>query len=267
MAIAVDESSVRKANARSGQWVEITMKKVQRLLSITDGDERKHVLDYTHVDLHYMEDQRKNLLSLFNSLNKSCPHDPLPPFPKLPWVQPIGTSNDEIPLADLTLTLIVPKKTKQVTNKVSPVNVAKKKTQIMSPFVLDLCLEKKADLSTEQFLLTLMEEGVQNLPKANKRHGMDLVNTIAVVKKTIAKLKAQSSQGSSSRKAPMISKPYIDYKYYGFNDHHSDEYEYYPGCDICGSIAYETADCVKKPSSNNRKPRNANRRSTEPTKM
>ncbi|GKD26950.1 retrovirus-related pol polyprotein from transposon TNT 1-94 [Tanacetum coccineum] len=45
------------------------MKKVQRLLSMTDGDERKHVLDCTYVDLHYVEDQRKNLLNKFNSLN------------------------------------------------------------------------------------------------------------------------------------------------------------------------------------------------------
>ncbi|GJX79773.1 retrovirus-related pol polyprotein from transposon TNT 1-94 [Tanacetum coccineum] len=55
---------------RSGQWVEITMSKVQKLLSITDSDERKHVLDYTHVDLHYVEDQRKNLLSKYNSLKQ-----------------------------------------------------------------------------------------------------------------------------------------------------------------------------------------------------
>ncbi|GKB32048.1 hypothetical protein Tco_0871449 [Tanacetum coccineum] len=46
------------------------MKKVQRLLSMTDGDDRKHVLDYTYVDLHYAEDQRKNLLNKFNSLNQ-----------------------------------------------------------------------------------------------------------------------------------------------------------------------------------------------------
>ncbi|GJY67031.1 retrovirus-related pol polyprotein from transposon TNT 1-94 [Tanacetum coccineum] len=65
-----DEPSVGKANARSGQWVNITMKKVYRLLSMTDGDERKHVLDYTHVDLHYVEDQRKNLVSKFNLLKQ-----------------------------------------------------------------------------------------------------------------------------------------------------------------------------------------------------
>ncbi|GJX30783.1 retrovirus-related pol polyprotein from transposon TNT 1-94 [Tanacetum coccineum] len=70
MAIAEDEPSVGKADARSGQWVDITMKKVHKLLSMTDGDERKHVLDYTHVDLHYVEDQRKNLLNKFNLLKQ-----------------------------------------------------------------------------------------------------------------------------------------------------------------------------------------------------
>ncbi|GJU65988.1 hypothetical protein Tco_1252247 [Tanacetum coccineum] len=70
MAIAEDEPSVRKTDARSGQWVKITMKKVHRLLSMTDGEERKHVLDYTYVDLHYVEDQRKNLLNMFISLNQ-----------------------------------------------------------------------------------------------------------------------------------------------------------------------------------------------------
>ncbi|GKE29993.1 hypothetical protein Tco_1445377, partial [Tanacetum coccineum] len=70
MAIANEELSVGRVDARSGQWVEITMKKVQKLSSISNSDERRHVLDYTHVDLHYVEDQRKNLLSKFNSLKQ-----------------------------------------------------------------------------------------------------------------------------------------------------------------------------------------------------
>ncbi|GKF75913.1 hypothetical protein Tco_0225357, partial [Tanacetum coccineum] len=65
-----DEPSVGKADARSGQWVDITIKKVHKLLSMTDGDEKKHVLDYTHFDLHYVEDQRKNLVSKFNLLKQ-----------------------------------------------------------------------------------------------------------------------------------------------------------------------------------------------------
>nr|GEU76335.1 retrovirus-related Pol polyprotein from transposon TNT 1-94 [Tanacetum cinerariifolium] len=99
---------------------------------------------------------------------------------------------------------------------------------------------------------------------------VDLTQTSAehpeqiIVKKTLVKLKAQSSQGSTSRKTPKIPKPFIHCKYCGFNYHHFDECKYYAGCDICGSIAHETVDCVKK-SSNNRKPRIANQQSTEPT--
>ncbi|GKB55496.1 putative reverse transcriptase domain-containing protein [Tanacetum coccineum] len=66
MDISKDDPFVGKSDARSGQWVEITMKK--GILSINDDDDRKHVLDYTKVDLHYVEDQRKNLLNKFNSL-------------------------------------------------------------------------------------------------------------------------------------------------------------------------------------------------------
>ncbi|GKE19631.1 retrovirus-related pol polyprotein from transposon TNT 1-94, partial [Tanacetum coccineum] len=62
MAIAEDEPSIQKADARFGQWVEITMKKVHRLLSMIDGDERKHVLDYTN---------KFNLLKQEFSLHKS----------------------------------------------------------------------------------------------------------------------------------------------------------------------------------------------------
>nr|GEY47172.1 hypothetical protein [Tanacetum cinerariifolium] len=66
MAIVDDEPTVGKTGARLGQWIEITMKMVQRLLTMNDDDEKKHVLDYNKVDLHYVEDQRKNLLSKFN---------------------------------------------------------------------------------------------------------------------------------------------------------------------------------------------------------
>ncbi|GJS24158.1 retrovirus-related pol polyprotein from transposon TNT 1-94 [Tanacetum coccineum] len=49
--ITKDEPTKGKADARSSQWVEINMKKLHRLMSMNDGDERKHVLDYTNVDL------------------------------------------------------------------------------------------------------------------------------------------------------------------------------------------------------------------------
>ncbi|GKE29011.1 hypothetical protein Tco_1444395, partial [Tanacetum coccineum] len=226
MEIADDEPSIGKANARSGQWVDITMKKVHRLLSMNDGDERKHVLDHNHVDLYYVEDQRKNLDNKFNllkqelSLHKSelcnlkntvsincslqnevirvnleneslkdeifdlkkalggrvlettsdsgseCEtREPLPPLPKLIGVAPTGTSDSLISLSGLTLNMAgltlnpsVPKKTRPTSVKVSPAYVIKRKTENKSPVVPESCFDKKADSSTEQLLLTLMEE-------------------------------------------------------------------------------------------------------------
>ncbi|GJV68299.1 hypothetical protein Tco_1483808, partial [Tanacetum coccineum] len=69
MATSEDEVVVGKTYARSSQWVEITMKKVHRLFTMNDGDERKHVLDYTKVDCHCVEDQRKILLNKLPRLN------------------------------------------------------------------------------------------------------------------------------------------------------------------------------------------------------
>ncbi|GKB88266.1 hypothetical protein Tco_0960538 [Tanacetum coccineum] len=142
----------------------------------------------------------------------------------------------------------------------------------MSPSIPDPCPKKKANLFTVQHILTLMEEvkGIKEQMKplsdnsasvsqiGSSKSSKDKQKT-RCCKEHSAKIKAQSSQGSSLRKAYMITKYFIDCKYCGFNNHHSDECEYYPGCDIYGSIAHETANCAKKPSLNNRKPRIANR--------
>ncbi|GJU84669.1 retrovirus-related pol polyprotein from transposon TNT 1-94 [Tanacetum coccineum] len=184
-----------------------------------------------------------------------------------------------IPQAKVNATFvnILPKKwlkIKKVPDKRSVFKAPKKKAQTVSPTLPNPIPVKKADSSTEQLLLTLMFrnhllEDYYMKPKCStcgstyhmtKEHPKEVV-----VKKILAKLKAQLSRGSSSRKAPLILKPYIDCKYCSYNDHHSDECKYYPGCNIYGSIAHETADCAKKPSSKNIKPRIANRQSTKPT--
>ncbi|GJW44934.1 retrovirus-related pol polyprotein from transposon TNT 1-94 [Tanacetum coccineum] len=100
---------------------------------------------------------------------------------------------------------------------VSLAYVIKKQTKNNSSTIPD----KKAESSTQQLLLTLMEE------------------------------------------APMIPKPFKEGKYYEINDHHFDNCEYYPGCEVCGIIAHEPVDCPKK-HPNSKKPRIANKRSIEP---
>ncbi|GKF45278.1 hypothetical protein Tco_0131830, partial [Tanacetum coccineum] len=76
-------------------------------------------------------------------------HEPLPPLPKLIGAEHTSTSNSLISLADLTLTMTVPKKTKQTSDIVSPVNVIKKKTKTKAPSKAESCSDKKADSSTE----------------------------------------------------------------------------------------------------------------------
>ncbi|GJX29661.1 hypothetical protein Tco_0237740 [Tanacetum coccineum] len=145
MAITQDEPLVGKVDARSGKWVDLTIKKVHRILSMNDGDERKQVLDYTHVDLLYVEDQMKNMVNKFNLLkqeislhnrrkekisskevvftkadesssmlapeitsdseSKCDTREPLPPLPKLIGTAPTGTSGSLISLTDLTFNM------------------------------------------------------------------------------------------------------------------------------------------------------------------
>ncbi|GJX50243.1 hypothetical protein Tco_0277088 [Tanacetum coccineum] len=63
MALVDDENVVvGKENARNGEWVKITMRKVHTLLDIEDNDERKYFLDYLCIDLNYVEEQRNNLV-------------------------------------------------------------------------------------------------------------------------------------------------------------------------------------------------------------
>ncbi|GJY88863.1 hypothetical protein Tco_0503491 [Tanacetum coccineum] len=152
MAIAEDETAVGKAYARSvpGNIVRALGGRGKRKEAISPNE----VL-FTKAD----ESPSKTALEITSDYKSECDNqDPLPPLPKLTGAEPIGTSTDVIPPANLTQTSIVSDKTKQVVDKESSVKVIKKKTQNKSPSVHDPCPAKKADSSTEQLLLTLMEE-------------------------------------------------------------------------------------------------------------
>ncbi|GJW20963.1 hypothetical protein Tco_0031585 [Tanacetum coccineum] len=89
--------------------------------------------------------------------------EPLPPLPKLIGAAPSGTSESLISLSDLTLNMADltlntpdPRKTRPSV-KVSPTYVIKKKIEKLSAGLKPYS-DKKADSSTEQLLLTLMEE-------------------------------------------------------------------------------------------------------------
>nr|GEV75374.1 hypothetical protein [Tanacetum cinerariifolium] len=314
---AYDEPSVGKAVARSGQWVDITIKKVHRLLSMTDGDEKNQVLDYTYVDLHYVEDQKKNLtcskVTLDQLLSEQVHGNNVKAlggkgrrkekisskevvFTKAdessyvlaPEItsdseskSPSGTLENFISLsdlilntADLTLDTPDPKKTR-LSIKVSPTYVIK---QIEFPSGTPPSSSQPSSSKASKqktWFGPCKHRGFRNhvfddcyskpkcstcgstnhLTKEHLKH--------VTVKKTLSKLKAQLPLRPSPKRAPMISKPLIQCKYYGFNDHHSNHCEFYPRSEVCCSIAYEASNYLKK-HPNFRRPRIANRQS-EPT--
>nr|GFD19063.1 hypothetical protein [Tanacetum cinerariifolium] len=99
-----------------------------------------------------------------DSEDESENQEPLPPLPKLTGVEPSGASKSLISLSDLTanmaeLTLnTTSKKVKKSSDKISQTYVIKKKTEPKHPVSQNSCPDKNALPSTEQILLTLMEE-------------------------------------------------------------------------------------------------------------
>ncbi|GJZ41526.1 hypothetical protein Tco_0588412, partial [Tanacetum coccineum] len=90
--------------------------------------------------------------------------EPLSPLPKLTGADPSGASESLISLSDLTANMddltfnTASKEIKKSSNKVSKTYVIKKRTESKHPTIQNSCPDKKALPSTEQLLLTLVEE-------------------------------------------------------------------------------------------------------------
>ncbi|GJS94425.1 retrovirus-related pol polyprotein from transposon TNT 1-94 [Tanacetum coccineum] len=208
--------------------------------------------------------------------------EPLPPLPKLIGAAPSSNSESLISLSDLTfnmaeLTLDTPDPKKTIPSvKVSPTYVKGLKRQIeifsgTHPSSTQLNSSSKQNTwfgpSKHCRFRNHLSNDCYSKTKCSTCGSTDHQTKeyleLVVVNKTLSKLKAQSPLKPSPKKTPMILKPFIDCKYYGFNDHHSDHCKFYPGCEVCGSIAHEACDCLKK-HLKSRRPRIANRQS-EPT--
>ncbi|GJT30815.1 hypothetical protein Tco_0911090 [Tanacetum coccineum] len=68
MALADDELIVGKSHARNGEWVDITIRKVNTLLSMDEDVDWQNYLKYINIDLKFVEEQRLNLLSKYNKI-------------------------------------------------------------------------------------------------------------------------------------------------------------------------------------------------------
>ncbi|GJT68515.1 hypothetical protein Tco_1019995 [Tanacetum coccineum] len=60
--------TVGKSHARNDEWVDITIRKVNTLLSMDEDTDWKNYLKYINIDLKFVEEQRLNLLSKYNKM-------------------------------------------------------------------------------------------------------------------------------------------------------------------------------------------------------
>ncbi|GJR07476.1 hypothetical protein Tco_0790128 [Tanacetum coccineum] len=68
MALADDELTIGKNHARNGEWIDITMRKVNILLSMDEDADWQNYLKCINIDLKFVEEQRLNLLSKYNKI-------------------------------------------------------------------------------------------------------------------------------------------------------------------------------------------------------
>ncbi|GJV22203.1 hypothetical protein Tco_1371223 [Tanacetum coccineum] len=68
MALADDELTVGKSHARNGEWVDITIRKVNTLLSMDEDADWQNYLKYINIDLKFVEEQQLNLLFKYNKM-------------------------------------------------------------------------------------------------------------------------------------------------------------------------------------------------------
>nr|GEW78901.1 retrovirus-related Pol polyprotein from transposon TNT 1-94 [Tanacetum cinerariifolium] len=68
MALVDDELFMGKNHARNGEWIDITMKKVNILLSMDENLDWQTYLNDINIDLKYVEEQRLNILSKYNKI-------------------------------------------------------------------------------------------------------------------------------------------------------------------------------------------------------
>ncbi|GJR06024.1 retrovirus-related pol polyprotein from transposon TNT 1-94 [Tanacetum coccineum] len=164
MDIAEDEPAVGKTNARSSQCKvtldQLLTKQIPANIVRALGGRGKRKETVSSKEVLFT----KGTSTSFTSLSKA---------------EPIGTSNDVIPPADLFQTSTVSDKTKHVTEKESSVKIIKKKAHTKTPSVPDLSPERKADSSTEQLFLTSMKE-VKALSQTNSSGSSNSLKALPV---------------------------------------------------------------------------------------
>ncbi|GKD74144.1 retrovirus-related pol polyprotein from transposon TNT 1-94 [Tanacetum coccineum] len=224
MVIVEDEPSVGMADARSGQWVDIAMKKVHRLLSMTDGDERNHVLDYTYVYLLYISlkdeiyDLKKVIekcacskLTLEQLLSEQIPGNIVKPLGGR------GKRKEKISSKDIIFTKV---------NESSSLSIPK------------ITSNSESKCKTQEPLQPLPNMSLRKRQKTNYQLSLNL----ALTRKLTHPLRNFFSLSNDCRGFKKQNTWFGPCKHYGFGNHLFDDFYSKPKCSTCGSSDHLTKE-------------------------
>ncbi|GJT24240.1 hypothetical protein Tco_0894177 [Tanacetum coccineum] len=260
MALAADELYVGKNHARNGEWIDITMKKVNILLSMDEDSDWQTYLKYINIDLKYVKEQRLNLLSKHNKiifeLNKCRDVLALKQAKLEAGASPsseVMTLNYQDHSPRERPGLGVMKHTNLETQESLSKNVSKTVTVCDTEPITSLVpaevkindQESKID-ELAKLVQMLMDEKINSTQKIqeSKYDHKTLDHDIYVASlKSSKNYKARPYQYASPSKQILKSKakPYPPCTHCGFNDHHPDDYRNYPECEICRSYDHFTS--------------------------
>ncbi|GJU72137.1 retrovirus-related pol polyprotein from transposon TNT 1-94 [Tanacetum coccineum] len=272
MALADDKLTVGKSHARNGEWVDITIRKVNTLLSMDEDADWQNYLKYINIDLKFVEEQRLNLLSKYNKivfeLNK-CRDELL--VLKQAKLDAVTFQIQNTKLTKLNHALQEQLKEEKKINEKwltsSKKGMTKKWFQNPKTGLRDfntgriLVLESQAvnesfestkNLNTPESSKDFKAESLTPLPplknlqgaspSSEEDHRTSDHEMFTASLKWSENYKAQPYQYASSSKKILKAKakPFPPCTHCGFNDHRPDDYRNYSECEICRSYDHFT---------------------------
>ncbi|GJX66689.1 hypothetical protein Tco_0301032 [Tanacetum coccineum] len=256
---------------RSGRMRREGVIKEKVTMTMNNCDERKHVLDNTHVDLHYVEDERKNLEShprpvkivkafgvrgrrkekssskevVFNKADVSSSG----PAPEI-------TSDSEseckthVPQPPLPkLTMAEPSVTSNslisLADLTQNYTISKKNKQLTNKVGHAYVIKKKTETKPPAVLKTCSEEKADSFTKKFLLTLMEEVKGLKEHIKIPLVISLLDSHASSSK--PLKEKTWFrPCKHYGLRNHFTDDCYSKPKCSMCGSTKHMTKDHLEQ---------------------
>ncbi|GKE25656.1 retrovirus-related pol polyprotein from transposon TNT 1-94, partial [Tanacetum coccineum] len=239
MALAEENDDISKEDARNGEWVKISMRKVHTLLEMEDNDDRKTYLDYLILPVKSQRNTTDPLVFVTNSLatdydsmdESSVCSTPLPPLDKLDGAKPISG----------------PKTIKSILNSKSTFKAETLKgVKINEPSLAPSkgnknSLASKVNLAPASKLKSVKIKDDPPLAICERTDHKTCDHDEYISTMNMSQHLKSLGRSSSRSKIPRPSKRFFPPCIHcGCIDHLSNECLYYPICRLCGSYDHDT---------------------------